>query len=121
MTMRLTFSSSIFFFFNDTATPEIYTLSLHDALPISDPEHLAGLSRPERRGAVAGRVRRGAEDLRQRAEPLHVHGLFELGPRDARVCRSAGARHRRRPHLSQSPDDQLWTRSASVTLTGAQL
>src|SRR4051794_41869905 len=27
--------SFIFFFFNDTATTEIYTLSLHDALPIS--------------------------------------------------------------------------------------
>src|SRR5258708_14647242 len=27
-------SSSSFFFFNDTATTEIYTLSLHDALPI---------------------------------------------------------------------------------------
>src|SRR5579863_7599616 len=27
-----------FFFFNDTATTEIYTLSLHDALPISDPQ-----------------------------------------------------------------------------------
>src|SRR5256885_6240879 len=27
---------SIFFFFNDTATTEIYTLSLHDALPIWD-------------------------------------------------------------------------------------
>src|SRR2546430_9413250 len=26
-----------FFFFNDTATTEIYTLSLHDALPISNP------------------------------------------------------------------------------------
>src|SRR5438874_4966711 len=26
----------MFFFFNDTATTEIYTLSLHDALPISD-------------------------------------------------------------------------------------
>src|SRR6266496_6808532 len=26
--------SGIFFFFNDTATTEIYTLSLHDALPI---------------------------------------------------------------------------------------
>src|SRR2546429_9332129 len=26
--------SSFFFFFNDTATTEIYTLSLHDALPI---------------------------------------------------------------------------------------
>src|SRR2546430_15599216 len=25
---------SVFFFFNDTATTEIYTLSLHDALPI---------------------------------------------------------------------------------------
>src|SRR2546430_8186731 len=30
---------SFFFFFNDTATTEIYTLSLHDALPIS---HIAG-------------------------------------------------------------------------------
>src|SRR2546421_3141738 len=29
-----TFSSFSFFFFNDTATTEIYTLSLHDALPI---------------------------------------------------------------------------------------
>src|SRR2546426_7766343 len=28
------FTSSFFFFFNDTATTEIYTLSLHDALPI---------------------------------------------------------------------------------------
>src|SRR5260221_14528523 len=28
-----------FFFFNDTATPEIYTLSLHDALPISTCQH----------------------------------------------------------------------------------
>src|SRR5438034_9481381 len=31
----LRYSISIFFFFNDTATTEIYTLSLHDALPIS--------------------------------------------------------------------------------------
>src|SRR5215472_19368847 len=29
------FVYSVFFFFNDTATTEIYTLSLHDALPIS--------------------------------------------------------------------------------------
>src|SRR5260370_6190500 len=29
--------SFCFFFFNDTATTEIYTLSLHDALPISHP------------------------------------------------------------------------------------
>ena len=31
---------SFFFFFNDTATTEIYTLSLHDALPISHPPEL---------------------------------------------------------------------------------
>src|SRR5438045_7096620 len=30
------------FFFNDTATTEIYTLSLHDALPISRPRRLVG-------------------------------------------------------------------------------
>src|SRR2546422_11485371 len=29
------FFCRLFFFFNDTATTEIYTLSLHDALPIS--------------------------------------------------------------------------------------
>src|SRR5258708_8628309 len=33
--MRLLLPISILFFFNDTATTEIYTLSLHDALPIS--------------------------------------------------------------------------------------
>src|SRR2546430_17172986 len=33
--MSPTFSYLFFFFFNDTATTEIYTLSLHDALPIS--------------------------------------------------------------------------------------
>src|SRR2546422_6250217 len=31
-----------FFFFNDTATTEIYTLSLHDALPIFELEFLLG-------------------------------------------------------------------------------
>src|SRR3989442_8486094 len=35
--MRITLSTiPTYFFFNDTATTEIYTLSLHDALPISD-------------------------------------------------------------------------------------
>src|SRR2546422_10944949 len=34
----------VFFFFNDTATTEIYTLSLHDALPISPRPHRLGAS-----------------------------------------------------------------------------
>src|SRR5256885_4803786 len=36
-THRLSAPSFLFFFFNDTATTEIYTLSLHDALPICPP------------------------------------------------------------------------------------
>src|SRR2546422_10152146 len=34
----------LFFFFNDTATTEIYTLSLHDALPISSAQSRRPLS-----------------------------------------------------------------------------
>src|SRR6266508_6518885 len=34
MRTAIQFHAIIFFFFNDTATTEIYTLSLHDALPI---------------------------------------------------------------------------------------
>src|SRR3712207_8450281 len=37
------------FFFNDTATTEIYTLSLHDALPISRRHVLLPLTEKERR------------------------------------------------------------------------
>src|SRR5947207_12442306 len=40
--------TSSFFFFNHTATTEIYTLSLHDALPISD-RRRRGAQRGERR------------------------------------------------------------------------
>src|SRR5436309_3812401 len=39
-------SFSFFFFFNDTATTEIYTLSLHDALPISSRADLHALRWP---------------------------------------------------------------------------
>src|SRR2546430_11781978 len=39
-------SISIFFFFNDTATTEIYTLSLHDALPISQQARFRPAPRP---------------------------------------------------------------------------
>src|SRR6201989_3722931 len=48
-----------FFFFNDTATTEIYTLSLHDALPISPRPRrgTAGTSRASTRRAPARRDR----------------------------------------------------------------
>src|SRR5688572_31395507 len=44
MCFLLLFSS--FFFFNDTATTEIYTLSLHDALPICRASTTTSLTRP---------------------------------------------------------------------------
>src|SRR5258705_12742644 len=40
----------IFFFFNDTATTEIYTLSLHDALPISNSFQQAAVGRHREQG-----------------------------------------------------------------------
>src|ERR1041385_9443204 len=48
---------SSFFFFNDTATTEIYTLSLPDPLPISSRSGRCGPRRPARRAPPApGRV-----------------------------------------------------------------
>src|SRR5687768_17999231 len=52
--MCLLMSFAYFFFFNDTATTEIYTLSLHDALPIladvgdPAPEARGGHAAPQR-------------------------------------------------------------------------
>src|SRR5437870_8067163 len=51
-------TSSFLFFFNDTATTEIYTLSLHDALPIS-PE-------PSQVRRCRRRARTRSSDLRPR-------------------------------------------------------
>src|SRR3989454_2348918 len=52
--MLLPLTILIFFFFNDTATTEIYTLSLHDALPIfAGPERVGGSLMPLRRTVVA--------------------------------------------------------------------
>src|SRR5690349_24198643 len=57
---RLANLLSLFFFFNDTATTEIYTLSLHDALPISrrGPPRRGGRVRRSPRATRSGRRRR---------------------------------------------------------------
>src|SRR6266536_4515238 len=104
-----------FFFFNDTATTEIYTLSLHDALPIGDrgvvdPDPLEGLGcrehphRPEHlaapegsavacEGAVAdGRRRGGAEPLEREPEVERADGQPRVaeGVRDVEVLDRVG-------------------------------
>src|SRR3712207_8049516 len=53
------------FFFNDTATTEIYTLSLHDALPISEPEKEDGEREPFDAAEISGDV-----GLRRRVDRL---------------------------------------------------
>src|SRR5256885_10845070 len=70
-----------FFFFNDTATTEIYTLSLHDALPISkaagDEEHRdrmeAQVREPhEQAFAGAARDRRSEEHTSELQSPCNL-------------------------------------------------
>src|SRR3712207_7186690 len=83
------------FFFNDTATTEIYTLSLHDALPISGPDR-ARLPRRVRGRAPAGadlprRRRPGARHragrCRRRPRARSEEHTSELQSRQYLVCR----------------------------------
>src|SRR5690349_23749530 len=67
-------SAFVIFFFNDTATTEIYTLSLHDALPICD--GLAG----------AGRTR--DEQVRRLRQIQHVRHAFDVLPERHRQLRA---------------------------------
>src|SRR3712207_7119766 len=78
------------FFFNDTATTEIYTLSLHDALPIWDhgrtdggPEERAGRRRRGAGGPPGGAARPAARDPDGRSE----EHTSELQSRQYLVCR----------------------------------
>src|SRR5438067_4573380 len=72
------------FFFNDTATTEIYTLSLHDALPISAPSRLAApVLRPQYRVAQRTLRRRPARPPSGRSE----EHTSELQSRFDLVCR----------------------------------
>src|SRR2546427_3529684 len=64
---------NLFFFFNDTATTEIYTLSLHDALPISHGR--AGQGGDRVRLSVCGEENHDGErarpDLRHSTDACH--------------------------------------------------
>src|SRR5256885_4603220 len=70
------FSSVSFFFFNDTATTEIYTLSLHDALPISPPVRACGApgagALEHQRPARPGGGRRSEEHTSELQSPCNL-------------------------------------------------
>src|SRR5690349_24389120 len=73
----LSLSLFFFFFFNDTATTEIYTLSLHDALPIykrpGENHHVrAGLGEQEPVDDRVGQQRRNGDRKSTRLNSSHV-------------------------------------------------
>src|SRR5215813_15605889 len=70
-----------FFFFNDTATTEIYTLSLHDALPICRARPVRARRRAH---AAGGGDRRPAAGLAHDRSEEHTS---ELQSRPHLVCR----------------------------------
>src|SRR5258708_29880293 len=82
-----------FFFFNDTATTEIYTLSLHDALPISKkvlsgPCRPRNLSRSRRNGRLYRRPCGKSMDPLPSSESMRSEEhTSELQSPDHLVCR----------------------------------
>src|SRR5712664_2768725 len=92
------------FFFNDTATTEIYTLSLHDALPILSRAGGVRRVRPLGHDAFEPTCDSGLEDHPQ---PSRTVGLLHLGRLDDRVLRNAG--HELRPALAIRPRRPILT------------
>src|SRR6266498_2254414 len=84
------------FFFKDPAPPEIYTLSLHDALPISEPAKQLRLIRSCR--GIAGAARRDCYAWLGRTLAVVTNGAFRergcarLGANARRACSSGAAR-----------------------------
>src|ERR1044071_10003656 len=81
----------MFFFFNDTATSEIYTLSLHDALPISRRRRLHGAGDPRGRGAerreAGHRSEEHTSELQSRVDISYaVFCLTKIVPPSARIA-----------------------------------
>src|SRR5438045_7397754 len=66
-----------FFFLNDTATPQIYTLSLHDALPISTSPAVTATSRSPASSLATVIARPTSSTNRQRSEE-HTSELQSL-------------------------------------------
>src|SRR5690606_42095032 len=103
---RLLFSQAPNFIFNDTVPPEIYSLSLHDALPISEQifaqaqEHFA---EPAQAGVrvllTAGPTREGLDPVRSEEH------TSELQSRENLVCRLL---------LEKKNEKQLWGRQAML-------
>src|SRR5258708_40362575 len=93
-----------FFFFNDTATTEIYTLSLHDALPIlSNPK---GMSKEVRRGILDDLAELNQHRQKQVNDPeittRSEEHTSELQSPDHLVCRLLLEKKKKYVHLKKT-------------------
>src|SRR3712207_9097040 len=78
------FDVAFLFFFNDTATTEIYTLSLHDALPIST---LISIPSSTVIAFCAGNLCASAQRGERETKPRSEEHTSELQSRQYLVCR----------------------------------
>src|SRR3989442_7952894 len=105
-----------FFFFNDTATTEIYTLSLHDALPISRQRGrgLQPLVGSAQDGGAGGGLARPVDHAGARSE----EHTSELQSRPHLVCRLLLEKKKsckESPRECRTSPELLPTRFASLT------
>src|SRR2546428_8578716 len=105
------------FFFNDTATTEIYTLSLHDALPISIGARQGQLVEEARGPAIEGAVALAAglvrEGTGQEALPRPGHRseehTSELQSRSDLVCRLLLEKKKSNQKLRHSASEHIFS------------
>src|SRR2546425_7171400 len=107
--MRLMLNQALFFFFNDTATTEIYTLSLHDALPIYGPrprhERVHGLREPREIRILHHELHRLAEPERPGAVRSEEH-TSELQSLAYLVCRLLLEKKKKKQEIEQRKTDK---------------
>src|SRR5438132_7028316 len=103
-----------FFFFNDTATTEIYTLSLHDALPIS---RLQDLGAARDRRALHRGDQRLAQPLLKRSE----EHTSELQSHSDLVCRLLLEKKKKKSNSAGSEESDSTLVISTLDLTAPAL
>src|SRR5439155_14562213 len=97
--LHLTTSTS-FFFFNDPPTTEIYTLSLHDALPISSvPTRTRSVTLPCSSASRAWSVYCGSGQYTDQARERSEEHTSELQSRGHLVCRLLLEKKKKKKHV----------------------
>src|SRR5947209_12378307 len=102
---------SFFFFFNDTATTEIYTLSLHDALPILGRVRHSGHRLPDRQDPLEPRNWPGGDRKSTRLNSSHAnisYAVFCLKKKKKKKTKTNKANKRKkRRHKKHKVNNRL--------------